>query len=369
MFKTNIGCAIFAQNRANLLQMSDQYRIKRKIIIICFLFIAAISSGAFIGYNIWQRLFLPNTAFSEKEKSIYIHTGWEFKDVAKALTDSSLIKNTEWFEWTAEKMKYTNVKPGRYVLNNGMDNKNIVELLRAGKQTPVKVVFHNIRTPEQLSGIISAQIEADSLSILSVLKDSVLLAGYSLTPATVFTMIIPNTYEFYWNTSANGFIERMYKEYETFWNEDREQKRKNLEMSRIEVSALASIIEEETQQNAEKPRMAGTYLNRLRIGMPLQADPTIKFALGDFSLRRILFEHLEVVSPYNTYMHAGLTPGPICMPSIASIQSVLNAEKNNYLYFCAKEDFSGYHNFARTLAEHSRNARIYQAALNKAAIY
>ena len=349
--------------------MSDQYRIKRKIIFICFLFIVAISGGTWAGYNIWQRIFSPNTAFAEKEISIYIRTGWEFKDVVKMLADSSLLKNTEWFEWTAEKMKYTNIKSGRYILNNGMNNKNIVELLRAGRQTPIKIVFHNIRTPEQLSGIISTQIETDSLSVLSVLQDSVLLINYNLTPATVFTMIIPNTYEFYWNTTASGFMERMYREYENFWNAEKEQKRKELEMTRTEVVSLASIIEEETKQNAEKSRMAGVYLNRLRIGMPLQADPTVKFALGDFSLRRILFEHLEVESPYNTYKNTGLPPGPICMPSIASIQSVLNAEKNNYFYFCAKEDFSGYHNFARTLAEHNRNAKIYQAALNKASIY
>ena len=349
--------------------MSDQYRIKRKIILICFLIVTLISGAAWTGYSLWQRIFTPNTAFAGEKVSVYIHTGWEFKDVMKVLTDSSLFKNTEWFEWTAGKMKYTNIKPGRYVLSNNMNNKEIIEILRSGNQTPVKIVFNNIRTPEQLSGIISTQIEADSLSILSVLKDSVILAGYSLTPATVFTMIIPNTYEFYWNTTADGFMERMYKEYENFWNTEREQKRKELEMTRTEIVSLASIIEEETKQNAEKPRMAGTYLNRLRIGMPLQADPTVKFALGDFSLRRVLFEHLEVESPYNTYKNTGLPPGPICMPSISSVQSVLNAEKNNYLYFCAKEDFSGYHNFARTLAEHNRNAKIYQTALNKASIY
>jgi UPF0755 protein len=240
--------------------------------------------------------------------------------------------------------------------------------LRAGKQDPVKLVFNNIRTKQELAGNISAQIEADSVSILTKLDDNNYLKQFGFTSQNVMSMFIPNTYEVYWNITAEKFMERMFKENKAFWNEKRIQKLKEIRLTQLEAYTLASIVEKETNQNDEKPDVAGVYINRLRDGWLLQADPTLVFALGDFSIKRVLNVYKTINSPYNTYMYLGLPPGPICLPSISSIDAVLNFRQHKYMYFCAREDFSGYHNFAVTLDQHLLNAAKYQQALDKQGI-
>lgn len=301
---------------------------------------------------------------------INVRTGSNFEDLKKELYDRELIRDRRAFEGLARQQGLVgNVKPGRYKIQDGMSNLKVIRMLLAGIQEPVRVVFNSIRTKEQLAQKISAQIEADSAQLVCLLNDPDFLSGLGVKPETAFVLFIPNTYELWWNTSARAFISRMATEAEKFWNEERKKKAAGVGLSREEVVTLASIIEQETNKNDEKPRIAGVYLNRLRLGWPLQADPTLKFALGDWSLRRILDVHKEVNSPYNTYKFPGLPPGPICIPSIASIDAVLNYEKHNYLFFCASDDMSGYHVFAATYAQHQQNAERYRRALNRRGIY
>ena len=293
--------------------------------------------------------------------SLYIPTGADYQYVKNEIIAMNVLKSEKAFNWLAKKTNYDeNVHPGRYVLVDGMTNQQLITMLRMGYQTPVKVVFNNMRTVEQLAGRISEQIEADSTSIVDAIyaNDDV--------DATTF---IPNTYEFYWNTTAEDFVNKMLVEYKRFWNETRLEKAQNIKLSQKEVSILASIIDKETSKTSEMPRIAGVYMNRLNKRWPLQADPTLIFALGDYNIRRVLDVHKNIDSPYNTYKYAGLPPGPICIPSIAAIDAVLNAEKHNYYYFCAKDDLSGYHVFAKNINEHNRNAEKYRRALNKQKIY
>jgi UPF0755 protein len=270
-------------------------------------------------------------------------------------------------------MMYTtgcgNVRPGRYRIRSGMSNDRLAGMLRSGNQEPVRLVFNNIRTPAMLAGVVSEQIEADSLSILSLFSDTKLLEANQLTRETVMGIFIPNTYEIYWNTSARQFFDRMLREYRLFWNEKRLAQARRMGMEPMEVMTLASIVDEETLIPEEEARVAGVYINRLNRRMRLQADPTVKFAAGDMNMTRVLKKHLLIDSPYNTYRHGGLPPGPIVIPSISVIDAVLNYERHNYIYFCAKEDFSGYHNFAATLAQHNKNARSYQNALDRRKIF
>ena len=293
--------------------------------------------------------------------SLYIPTGADYQYVKNEIIAMNVLKSEKAFNWLAKKTNYDeNVHPGRYVLVDGMTNQQLITMLRMGYQTPVKVVFNNMRTIEQLAGRISEQIEADSTSIVDAIyaNDDV--------DATTF---IPNTYEFYWNTTAEDFVNKMLVEYKRFWNESRLEKAQNIKLSQKEVSILASIIDKETSKTSEMPRIAGVYMNRLNKRWPLQADPTLIFALGDYNIRRVLDVHKNIDSPYNTYKYTGLPPGPICIPSIAAIDAVLNAEKHNYYYFCAKDDLSGYHVFAKNINEHNRNAEKYRRALNKQKIY
>jgi UPF0755 protein len=274
------------------------------------------------------------------------------------------------FEWVARRKHYENkVRPGRYRIRNGMSNNELINLLRSGKQEPVRVTFQNIQNGEDLAGKISRQIEADSLSLLELLRDADYLKQYGVDPLNSFVLFIPNTYEFYWNTTADQFIGRMSREKLKFWNDTRKNKCTITGFSVPQVVILASIIEKETAKDKEKPLIAGVYINRLRKGWPLQADPTIIFAWNDYSIKRVQNIHLQINSLYNTYSHKGLPPGPICLPSIASIEAVLNYEKHDFMFFCAKDDLSGYHVFASNLAEHNRNAKKYQAALKKLNIW
>lgn len=258
-----------------------------------------------------------------------------------------------------------NIYTGAYKVNSEMTVVETFRMLKTGRQTPVKLIVPSVRTIDKLASRVAEQIMADSASIIALLNDSSYIADLGYDKATIPALIIPNTYEVYWNMTAEGFIKRMVRENKSFWNTERTAKAKALNMTAAEVCTLASIVDEETANNAEKPLVAGLYINRLKRGMLLQADPTVKFSLQDFGLRRILFKHLETESPYNTYKYAGLPPGPIRIASVAGINSVLNYSKHNYIYMCAKEDFSGTHNFASTLSEHNRNARRYQQALNR----
>jgi len=335
------------------------------ILVLSILFVS------YLLYKSYQRLFQPNVIIKEaKTAYMYIPTGATLEDVVSLLYENNYIINRNSFEWLAEKKNYRNhIYPGRYKLTNGMSNNKLLDLLRSGKQEPVKVVFNNVRTKEQLAGKIAKQIEADSISIMRLLKDKDFIGKYDLNIATISCIFLPNTYEFWWNTSAEKFIDRMNNEYKKFWNEKRLSKAKVLNLTKEDVVTIASIVDEETYKKDEMDDIAGVYINRLRKRMPLQADPTIKFALGDFTVKRILKKHLDIDSPYNTYKFYGLPPGPISIPSIDAIDAVLNYKEHDYLYFCASADFSGYHVFAKTLSQHNVNARAYQRALNKEKIY
>ena len=338
---------------------------------VAWLIVVLLLFAAGGGYYLYKIIFEPNVWTPGGEIiSVTIPTGSGFEDVKKILYEKGLVVHRKNFEWLAQKKNYPKmVKPGKYDFQNGMNNNELINLLRSGKQTPVKLTFNNIRDIYQLAGVIDQQIEADSASIVKLLTDSVYISGMELNQAIVSTIFIPNTYEFYWNTSAKGFVERMYEEYLKFWSGDRSNKAGLMDMRIDEVVTLASIVEKETNKNDERAAIAGVYVNRLESEWRLQADPTLVYALGDFNITRVLNEHKKIDSPYNTYAHLGLPPGPICIPSIASIDAVLNYEKSGYMFFCARDDLSGYHVFAKTNKGHSQNARKYRAALNRMKIY
>jgi len=301
---------------------------------------------------------------------IYIDEQKNYEEVVSQLQEKAGLPSEKIFRLLAEWMNYPNkVKTGRYAINDGMTMPDVLRLLRSGNQTPVNLTFNNIRTAENLAGRISQQLMMDSISLLSALNDSTIAEKYGFNKYSFIAMFIPNTYEVYWDTSVENLLDRMKSEYEVFWNETRRNKATKMGLTPLEVSTLASIVEEETTYADEYPIVAGLYINRIKKGMRLEADPTVKFAVGDFSLRRILYKHLEVDSPYNTYKYRGLPPGPIRVPSIRAIDGTLSAQRHNYLYMCAKDDLSGRHNFAATHAEHVRNAMRYQRALNARGIY
>lgn len=339
---------------------------KKTIIIISIVLvvIALISAGlAYAAY--WYVLIKPNVKNTE-ETFIYIKTNSTYEDVLNTLQENDIIDDLKTFEWVAEKKQYpSKVKAGKYLIKVGTNNNDLVNMLRSGDQVPVFIEFNSIRTAEQLAGRLAQQIEADSLSIINLLNDTTFIKEKGFDKYNRISVFIPNTYEVWWNTSAKQLYDNMYKEYKKFWTEKRLKLAKSLNLNQLEVISLASIVEQETAKNDEKPRVAGVYLNRIKTGMPLQADPTLIFAAGDFSIRRVLNHHKEIESPFNTYKYTGIPPGPISVPSISAIDAVLNAENHNYIFFCAKDDFSGYHNFAVTYTEHLVNARKYQAALNR----
>jgi UPF0755 protein len=336
-------------------------RIFRNFLLILLL------AAVYIGYEAYKSFYASNVWLNGQTSAyVYIPTNANYNDVKSILYLNGLIVNRNSFEWMARLKQYpAHIKPGRYKIVDGMSNSALINKLRSGNQDAVNLVFNNIRNKEQLAGRISKEIEADSNSIIKLLNDSLYVAGFGMTPRNVITLFIPNTYQVYWNITAKDFVERMAKEYKKFWNNNRKAKLTEIRLTRTEVMTLASIVEKETNKNDEKPDVAGVYINRLHNGWLLQADPTLVFALGDFSIKRVLNEYKRINSPYNTYMYIGLPPGPICLPSISSIDAVLNYRRHNYMYFCAREDFSGYHNFAVTAEEHQLNANKYQQALNR----
>lgn len=337
--------------------------MKKKIIRLIFLFILIIGSiGAFISYQFYQKIYQPNV---KSNVVFYIPSGFNYENVFSKLKDLSILKNYESFDWLAQQMKYTNaVKAGKYNFTKGMSNRELLVKLRSGDQTPVRLTFIKFRLKEQLVQKFSKKFEFDSLALSELINNEDFIKSYGFENQTVIGMFIPNTYEFWWNTKPEEFFKKMNDEYEKFWNDERFNKAEALNLTPMEVIIIASIVEEETNKNDEKARVAGVYLNRLKNKWRLDADPTLKYAVGDFTIKRVLNIHKETKSPYNTYKNAGLPPGPICTPSIASIDAVLNAEKHNFMFFCASVDKLGYHAFAKTKKEHNLNAARYHKYLN-----
>ena len=322
------------------------------------------------GFWLYKTVMSPNVQTAEgKDIELFIPTGSDYEQVKAIVQESNFIINEKSFNWLANKKELpANIHPGRYIVKNGMSNNQLVNMLRGGLQSPVKVTFNNIRNVDMLAGRIASQIEADSASISNLLHNQEYINQLGFNSYTIPALFLPDTYEFYWNTDAEGFVVRMFQEYNKFWNEERKQQAQSKGLTPIQVSTLASIVNKETNMSDEMPRVAGVYINRLKNNWLLQADPTLIFAWNDYSIKRVLDRHKEIESPYNTYKYLGLPPGPICIPSLSAVKAVLYAENHHYFYFCAKEDFSGYHNFAKTLTEHNRNAAKYQQALNQRGI-
>jgi len=311
-------------------------------------------------------LFAPNVYVNTESGKSYlcINDSSSMDDVIAELQQSATVFNITGFKQASSIFNYKKIHPGRYELTNGMNNFKLVRILQNGRQTPLKLTFNNIRTKEQLAGRLSKEIMSDSISILNLLNDTAFLFKYNLNPNTSVAVFIPNTYEVFWDLDAHEIFDRMKKEYDIFWNDERKAKAASIPLSQVEVATLASIVEEETNSKAERPMVAGLYINRLKTNMPLQADPTLKFAVGDFSIKRLKLEHILKVSPYNTYRNKGLPPGPIRLASQNGIDAVLNYKKHDYIFMCAKETLNGEHNFAVTYPEHQANAKRYQKALD-----
>mgnify|MGYP000206368048 CR=1 FL=1 len=332
-----------------------------KLIILIFA-IAFIIVGI-RAYQLYQYIFRENI---KNEYVLYLPENSTFEQVKDSLIINDVLESKKAFNWISKKKNYKkSVKPGRYHLKKGMNTNEIVNMLRSGLQTPINVTFNNIRVKEQLAGKVSKYIWADSTEILALFSNEKLIMESGFNSETFKAMFIPETYQFYWTSTADEFATRMKTEYEKFWNDERLAKAKNINLTPVEVAILASIVQEETAKKDELKRVAGLYVNRIKKGMYLQADPTVKYAVGDFTLKRVLKKHVAVESPYNTYKHIGLPPGPINFPETYSIDAVLNYEEHKYIFMCAKDDFSGYHNFAATLSQHNRNAAKYRAALDR----
>ena len=322
-------------------------------------------------YGQYQSIFKGNVNIDgEEELYVEIPTGTNYQGLLEILEDGNVLMDLESFEWIADIRNLPkHVHAGRYRILPGTSNYELINIFRSGAQQPVKLVLQPTRTREMVAARVSRQIEADSISISRLLYDRDMLMEYGLGLDTWMTVLIPNTYELYWNTSAEQFLKRMVTEHERFWNEERMAKARKLNLTTEEVSTLASIVQQETVKKDEQATIAGVYLNRIRLGMKLDADPTLIFAVGDFTITRVLNEHKGIDSPYNTYKYAGLPPGPICIPTISNIDAVLKDERHKYIYFCAREDFSGYHNFARTLGQHQINAARFRRELNRRRIW
>ena len=324
--------------------------------------------AGFGGFVAWK-VIGPNTGDMQKGEYLYIPTGASYQLVMDELVQGGYIDDAASFDIIAQRANYpAMIKAGKYKISAGMSNYNMIRLLRSGRQEPVKLVINKLRTKQDFIEFVAERLEPKPEEIADLLADNRFLADYGVDTNTALTVIIPDTYEFYWNTSATKVYDRLADYYEKYWTNERKALADSLGLTPTEVIILASIVEEETNKNDEKGNVASVYLNRIQKNMKLQADPTVKFAVGDFAIKRVLKTHTEFDSPYNTYMYAGLPPGPINTPSKATINAVLHTEPTNYLYFCAKEDFSGYHNFARNYDEHMTNARNYQKALNEAGI-
>ena len=319
------------------------------------------------GYTGWQ-LFGP-TVSSPGDKYFYIKTGSTYSEVRQSLISQKIIRSTFFFDMLSKKLKYpAKVKAGRYQIKKGTSLLSLLRMLRSGNQAPVNLVINKLRLKEDLAQKIAANFECDSVSVMEVISDPKTAALYKVNSNTFMTTVIPNTYSIYWNTPPEKIMDKLHSEKEKFWNTERMNKAKALNLSPEQVYTMASIVEEETNKEEDKGLIASVYMNRMNSGMKLQADPTVKFAMKNFALKRIRFVHLTYDSPFNTYINAGLPPGPICTPSAKTIDAVLNAPQTNYIYFVAKPDWSGLSNFCQSYTEHLVNAKNYQHFLDSVKI-
>lgn len=342
--------------------MGNRKLFKRILFLIIFFALTGI-------VIVWLYFFSP-VKVADEGTDVYIGLDAVYEDVKDSLRVKGILVNETAFDLLSKRKRYiSNIEPGRYVITDNMSYNDIVNLLRSGNQSPVRIIFNNIRTLADLSQRLGKQLAIDSASIHSSLIDESLYKDEGFTRENIIAAFIPDTYEVYWTIKPEELISRMIREFRSFWNSERLEKANKLGLTPVEVSILASIVDDEVLKEEEKPIIAGVYINRLNRDMPLQACPTIKFALNDFTLRRILKEHLTIDSPYNTYIHTGLPPGPVRSASKSGINAVLNAEDHNYLYFVARHDFSGYHHFSESLRDHINYANKYHIELNRLDIY
>lgn len=328
--------------------------------IILFIFLLLLLAGVFVSWKI----FGP-TVRNPHHRFLYIKTGSNYGSVKDSLQKNGMISNTFWFDHFAKYAGYPGkVKAGKYKVNDGMSLYHLVKMLRQGRQVPVDLIITKLRTKEDLARKIGNEFEIDSVTVIHFLENEDSLKPFDVDTNTVMTDVIPNTYRYVWNTSMKNIFKKLYAEKNKFWNQDRIQKAEQLNLTPAQVYTLASIVEEETNKDSDKGKIASVYINRLNKGMKLAADPTVKYALRDFGLKRIYQKHLQVASPYNTYLNTGLPPGPICTPSVKTIDAVLNSPKTDYLFFVARSDFSGYSDFASDYKQHQLYAKAYQQALD-----
>ena len=341
---------------------------KRKILILGVVIVTVLSSS--FTFYFYQVIYVSNFLVEKESRYLYIPSGATFEDVQRIVYDEGFVNEAISFGMLSKFMKYNNlVKPGKYFIEKNSNNLDVIRKLRAGDQSPVRITFNNARMLAEVAEKLTVNLELGQDAFLEIISSDSIASKYGFDQETFRCMFIPNTYEVYWTISGEKLADRLFMEYERFWNSERLDKAKEIGLNPVQATILASIVQAEISHNKESPIVAGLYLNRLKRHMPLQADPTLVYAAGDFTIKRVLNIHKEIDSPYNTYKYAGLPPGPINFPSITSISAVLNHEDNNYIYMCAKEDFSGYHNFSSSLRQHSINAKKYQQALNKAKLY
>lgn len=334
--------------------------MKRKIFIVFILPVLIVAL-----FFAWA-LFGPATAFHGNKYSLYIRTGMTYEQVLNLIKKDTVLSHPTIFNWMAARADYpAAVKAGKYEIKSGENLISVIRMLRNGRQTPVNLVITKLRTKEDLASLIGKRFEPDSLAFMQFLENKDSLKEYDADTNTIMTMVFPNTYTYFWNTPPNKIFKKLFAAYKNFWTEERRQQAADHGLNPATAYILASIVEEETNKKEDKGKVASVYLNRMTKGMRLAADPTIKFALRNFELKRVYEKYLSVESPYNTYKYAGLPPGPICTPSSETLEAVLTAPKTNYLYFVAKPDFSGYSNFSENYNEHLKNAKAYQKALDE----
>ena len=330
--------------------------------LIFFLVVSVL--GISFSFYAYQVVYTPNILVDQENRILIVKEGQTFKDVQKELHDGKFVQDLISFSFLAKIMDYDEqIKPGRYMLKENMSNLRAIQLLKSGAQDPVSITFNNVRLIPELAEKITRNLGMTPQEFEAAVVQFAMSNSYGLNKDNVLVMFIPNTYKVYYNIVPEALVKRMYQEYEKFWTDERKEKAKKIGLTLTEVSVLASVVQAESVREDEAPTIAGLYMNRLKQGIPLQADPTLVFAVGDFTLKRILNVHKEIDSPYNTYKYAGLPPGPINMPEISSLEAVLNFKPSDYLYMCAKEDFSGRHNFTSDYNEHMNNAIRYQKAL------
>jgi UPF0755 protein len=333
--------------------------MKKRIFLTVIILLSTVA--AFLA---WE-FFGSCTAFAGDKYFLYIRTGMTYPELVHSLEENQVVRNISFFQWLAKRVDYPqNVKAGKYEINKGMDLLEVVRMLRNGKQVPVNLIITKLRTKEDLASLVGRRLECDSASFIHYLENDDSLRQYGLDSNIVMTAVFPNTYTYFWNSTPTRIFKKFFLTYSSFWSSEKKQQATEHGLTAATAYILASIIEEETNKQEDKSRIASVYLNRLATGMKLSADPTIKYAMRNFELKRIYDKYLSVESPYNTYAHSGLPPGPICTPTEETLNAVLNAPKTNYLYFVAKPDFSGYSNFSETFEQHKKFARQYQEALD-----